>query len=338
MAKTEASDLQSGYWLYRFLPPKAAAYAQLARLDRPIGWQLLFWPCIWGLVLAFYAQNLFLLQSAFPVWPAADFLPVAIAHYHAFSPPGFLLFTALLFLIGAVVMRGAGCTYNDIVDHKIDAQVARTKTRPLPSGRVSRGEALAFMLVQSLLGLLVLLQLPLKAVLLGLCSLFIVALYPFVKRISHWPQAVLGLSFNWGALLGFAAIAQAVSWPSLLLYGGAVCWTIGYDTIYAHQDREDDALIGVHSTARLFGAQTRAALLVFYILAAAGLAGAFWLAGAGLWAFAGIAAAAACLLWQIRRFDMNNAALCLKLFKSNNLVGLLVALPACIGLVCGRIC
>jgi len=334
MAKQDASDLQAGYWLYRFLPQKALAYAQLARLDRPIGWQLLFWPCIWGLALAYYAENLSLRQAAFPLRQEADFLPLAVARYHEFSPLGFLLFAALLFLIGAVVMRGAGCTYNDLVDHKIDAQVARTKTRPLPSGRVSRRAAAAFMLLQCLLGLLVLLQLPRKAVLLGLASLLIVALYPFVKRVSHWPQAVLGLSFNWGALLGFAAVAQAVTWPSLLLYGGAVCWTIGYDTIYAHQDREDDALIGVRSTALLFGAKTRAALRVFYGLAGAAFCGAFWLAGAGLWAFAGLAAAVACLFWQIRRFNMADAALCLRLFKSNNLAGLLIALPACIGLFC----
>lgn len=327
-----AADLRPSYWLYRLLPAKAAAYGQLARLDRPIGRQLLFWPCIWGLLLACYANNLSWRPLRPLSLPKADFLPLAFAHYHTFSVFGFCVFAALLFLIGSVVMRGAGCAYNDIADYKIDAQVARTVTRPLPAGRVSRRQAAAFIALQCFIGLLVLLQMPVFSIILAFCSLGIVALYPFMKRLCDWPQAVLGLAFNWGILVGFSALSGGLAPAAWLLYGGAVCWTIGYDTIYAHQDREYDAMLGMGSTALLFGRRSKAALCALYALMAAGLAGSFWLAGAGLWAFAGIAAAIACLIWQICRFDMDNPALCLALFQSNRRVGFLAAVPAAIGL------
>jgi len=324
------ADLRASYWLYRLLPQWAIGYAQLARLDRPIGWKLLLWPCLWGLLLAYCAQGLTFSSGAMPLHKA-DYLPIALAHYCGFSPLEFFIFNAVLFLIGAIAMRGAGCAYNDIVDYKIDAKVARTATRPLPSGRVSRAQAAGFILLQCFIGLIVLLQMNKFTIALGFCSLLIVALYPFVKRFSNWPQAVLGLAFNWGALVGFAAVSGHLAWSAVLLYGGAVFWTIGYDTIYAHQDREYDALIGVHSTARLFGAHTRFALIILYALTSALFLTAFWLAGAGIAMQAGVILAICLLIYQICRFDMNNPALCLKLFKSNSGVGWVIFIFGCLG-------
>lgn len=326
-----AADLRAAHWLYRILPQKAIAYAQLMRLDRPIGAYLLFWPCIWGLLLGFYACGL-RLSGGSAALPAAHFLPVSAAYYHAFAPLGFFIFAAALFYIGAVLMRGAGCAYNDMADYKIDGQVARTATRPLPSGRVSRAKALGFTAALALSGLPVLLQFNVFTIILTLSSLLIVALYPFVKRFSDWPQAVLGLCFNWGVLVGFAAVAAQLAWPALALYAGAVCWTIGYDTIYAHQDREYDAALGMRSTALLFGRRTRAALVACYALAFAGLFTAFYAVGGGFWPLCGALAAGGCLLWQILRFDMDNPALCLRLFKSNNWAGLVFSAFALIGL------
>jgi 4-hydroxybenzoate polyprenyltransferase len=218
----------------RFAPKAALPYLKLARFDRPIGIFLLAFPCFWSVSLA--ARSI---GDAYPD-------PILL----------------LLFLIGAIVMRGAGCTYNDVVDRDIDAQVARTRTRPLPSGKVTPKAAFVFMVALCLVGLAVLLSFNRFTILLGLGVLPIVALYPFVKRISHWPQAVLGLAFNWGALMGWAPVHGRLDLAPLVLYAGAVCWTIGYDTIYAHQDREDDGLLGVRSTALRFGRATKPWLML----------------------------------------------------------------------------
>ena len=229
-----------------------------------------------------------------------------------------------LFFVGAFVMRGAGCTWNDIADRNLDALVERTRSRPIPAGQVSVPQAAVFLVVQALIGLAVLLQFNRTAVVTGIASLAIVAVYPFMKRITWWPQIVLGLAFSWGALMGFAVTLQRIDATALLLYAGSIAWVIGYDTIYAHQDSEDDALIGIKSTALLFGARTQPALIVFYGLAVAligvalALAGARWPAGIGLAAFA------AHLVWQIIRLEIGDPALCLRIFQSNRDAGLLL--------------
>ena len=221
-------------------------------------------------------------------------------------------------------MRGAGCTWNDITDRDLDARVERTRSRPIPAGQVSVPQALVFLVVQALIGLLVLLQFNRFAVATGIASLVIVAVYPFMKRITWWPQVVLGLAFSWGALMGFAVTLGRIDAPALLLYAGSIAWVIGYDTIYAHQDAEDDAMIGVKSTARLFGARTHQALIVFYSLAVVLIGLAMWLAGAGFAAWLGLAAFAAHLAWQIGRLTVGDPALCLRVFKSNRDAGLLL--------------
>ncbi len=220
-------------------PAGMQPYLRLMRLDRPIGTWLLYWPCVFGLVLGALASD----------------RPFSELHDWWF---------AIIFAIGAVVMRGAGCTYNDIVDRDLDAKVARTRGRPIPSGAVSVKDAWLFLGAQLFLGLLVLIQLNDFAIVLGAASLILVAAYPFMKRVTWWPQAWLGLTFNWGALVGFAAETGRIDWASIMLFSGLFFWTLGYDTIYAHQDKEDDALIGVKSTARLFGARSRDWILGFY--------------------------------------------------------------------------
>ncbi len=236
-------DAPSGHWVYRVLPQSLWPYAQLARWDRPIGWQLLLWPCWWSAALVAGA-------GARPGDGAWSVMPS--------------LWHLVLFLIGAIAMRGAGCTYNDLVDQDIDDQVDRTRSRPLPSGQVTRRQARLFLVLQALVGLAVVLQFNWFSIGLGIFSLLIVAAYPFMKRITDWPQFVLGLAFSWGALMGWAAVEGSLSLAPVLLYIGAILWTIGYDTIYAHQDKEDDALVGVRSTARLFGKHTKTALMVLY--------------------------------------------------------------------------
>src|SRR5216684_5226226 len=230
----------------------------------------------------------------------------------------------VLFVGGAFVMRGAGCTWNDITDRDLDARVERTRSRPIPAGQVSVTQALVFLVVQALVGLAVLLQFNRFAILTGIASLSIVAVYPFMKRITWWPQIVLGLAFSWGALMGFAVTLGRIDATALLLYAGSIAWVIGYDTIYAHQDAEDDALIGIKSTALLFGAHTRPALMVFYGLAVVLIGAALALAGARLSAWIGLGAFAAHLIWQIRRLQISDPALCLRIFKSNRDAGLLL--------------
>jgi 4-hydroxybenzoate polyprenyltransferase len=298
---TEASqhipDARRESLVERFAPAALLPYAQLMRLDRPIGWWLLLLPCWWGMLLAQVEQG------------------------HA--RPDFLF--AILFFIGAVVMRGAGCAGNDIVDRHIDKSVARTKTRPIPSGRVSVTAATAFLVGLSLIGLLVLVQFNRFTILLGIASLGIVAIYPFMKRITYWPQAVLGLAFNWGALVGWSAVQGSLSWSALALYVGGVFWTLGYDTIYAQQDMEDDAIVGVKSTALKFGENAKAWLIGFYAIAIIAFDIAVWLAGGSWISQVGIALAALQAIWQLRSFRPNAPGLALDLFRSNRTFGLLIA-------------
>ena len=311
-AQGRVADAPSGHWVYRALPRAAWPYAQLARWDRPIGWWLLLWPCWWSAALAASAH-------AEPGADIASLLP---------SP-----WILALFLVGAIAMRGAGCTYNDIVDKGIDEQVARTRSRPLPSGQVSRKQAWAFLVAQALTGLLVLVQFNGFAIATGIASLAVVAVYPFAKRFTNWPQLFLGLAFSWGALMGWAVHFGTLATPAFLLYAGAILWTIGYDTIYAHQDKEDDALVGVRSTARLFGARTRQALMILYFGALALFAMAFAAADAPLPAMAGLVAAAVHMTGQIRTLDIDDPDQCLRLFQSNKVLGWLVFL----GLIGGAV-
>jgi 4-hydroxybenzoate polyprenyltransferase len=256
----------------------------------------------------------------------------AAVHVGLFSG-GQLIWHLLLYFIGSVAMRGAGCTYNDLVDEGIDNQVERTRSRPLPSGQVSRRQAWAFLIAQALTGLAVLLQFDSFAVGLGISSLGIVAVYPFAKRVTNWPQLVLGLAFSWGALMGWANEFGDIDGPAVLLYIGSILWVIGYDTIYAHQDKEDDAIVGVRSTARLFGDNTKSWLAALYGGALMCFAVAFAAAQAPVVALAGLIAAGAHLARQIAVLDIDNPDQCLKLFKSNNQVGWLIF----IGLIGGAV-
>jgi 4-hydroxybenzoate polyprenyltransferase len=267
------------------------------RLDRPIGTWLLLWPCWWSLVFA---------------------LETAPATAREWLYLGWLY---VLFGVGAMVMRGAGCTYNDIVDREFDAKVERTRTRPLPSGQVSVRQAIAFMLALLAVGLAILLQLNWYAVALGAASLLLVFTYPLMKRITYWPQFVLGLAFNWGALLGWAAVAGSLGWAPALLYIGGIAWTLGYDTIYAHQDKEDDILVGVKSTALKLGAATRPWLAGFYAAAVALFAAAGIADGLGWPFYAALALGAVQLAWQVADVSLDDSADCLVKFKSNRYFG-----------------
>jgi 4-hydroxybenzoate polyprenyltransferase len=283
-------------WVDTRAPLWARPYLRLSRFDRPIGWWLLLLPCWWSAALA--------------AGIAGDLssLPAVIA----------------LFFVGAVVMRGAGCTWNDIADRRLDARVERTRSRPIPAGQVSVAQAAAFLIAQALVGLAVLLQFNGFAVAVGVSSLAIVAVYPFMKRITYWPQVTLGLAFSWGALMGFAVILARIDMTALTLYAGSIAWVIGYDTIYAHQDAEDDVLVGIKSTALLFGEKTQLALAIFYGLAVLLIGAALAQAGVRWPAWIGLFVFAAHLVWQIRTIRIDNPALCLRLFKSNRDAGLLL--------------
>jgi 4-hydroxybenzoate polyprenyltransferase len=294
------SDSQAAHW-FTALPPRLKPWAQLMRLDRPIGAWLLFWPCVFGLVLGAMAD-----ERSFTEW--RDFYYV------------------LLFGIGTIVMRGAGCAFNDIVDRKYDAQVARTRGRPIPSGAISVGAAAGLVVILCLIGLVILLQLGRFAVGLGAASLLLVIAYPFMKRITWWPQAWLGLTFNWGALLAFAAETGRLDLPDAYLYAGLFFWTLGYDTIYAHQDKEDDALIGVRSTALLLGGDSRKWILRFYAASFTLILAAGFSEHAG-WPFGLLMiAAGAHMLWQVKTLNIASADNCLMLFRANRLTGALIGL------------
>ena len=286
----------TGNWVDRLAPAAFRPYLRLARADRPIGSWLLLLPCWWSSALA------------------------AVAAHTATPNPWHLV----LFAIGTVAMRGAGCTWNDIVDRDIDARVERTRSRPLPSGQVSLGAAVVFLVLQALVGLAVLLQFNGFAIATGLASLVIVAVYPFMKRITWWPQIVLGLAFSWGALMGWAAALGRLDWPAVVLYAGSISWVIGYDTIYAHQDREDDALAGLKSTALLFGERTKPMLAAFFAAAVVLIGIAGFGVGARIAFALGLATFAAHLAWQVVRLDIGDPALCLRLFQSNRDAGLIL--------------
>ncbi len=292
------ADAQKNNWLDRYAPDAVKPYGRLARWDRPIGFWLLFWPCAWGIGLAALAQP----ELGFGWW------------------------TAILMFFGAVLMRGAGCTFNDIVDRDIDMMVARTRSRPIPSGQVTAREALYFLVAQALLASAILFQFNRFTVWAGVASLVLVAIYPFMKRITWWPQFFLGLAFSYGALVGWTSQTGSLSWAPIILYAGTILWVIGYDTIYALQDVEDDALVGVKSTARLFGQNVRPAVAVLY-------SGAFvlWniaslMAGGGL-IFAALSLVAAGLLsWQLYTLDGEQAENPLIRFKNNHYVGIALTL------------
>jgi 4-hydroxybenzoate polyprenyltransferase len=285
-----------GNWVDTLAPAWSRPYLRLARLDRPIGSWLLLLPCWWSTALAAVAA-------------------------HARGPS---LSHLVLFFVGAFAMRGAGCTWNDIVDRDLDASVERTRSRPIPSGQVSAGQAGLFLVLLALIGLGVLIRFNGFTIALGIASLAIVAVYPFMKRITYWPQIVLGLAFSWGALMGWAADFGRLGWPPLLLYIGSISWVIGYDTIYAHQDREDDALIGIKSTALLFGERTKPMLALFYSLAVILLGAAGFSAGGGAVFALGLIAFAAHLGWQIVRLDIADPDNCLAVFKSDRDAGLIL--------------
>ncbi len=295
-ARQALPDALRGHWVDTRAPLAVRPYLKLARIERPIGWWLLLLPCWWSLALAAISQS---------TWPNP---------WHA-----------LLFLIGAVLMRGAGSTFNDIVDRDLDAQVARTRGRPLPSGQLSRKQAAVFMVALSLGGLLVLLQFNRFTVWLGIASLLIVAIYPFMKRITNLPQIVLGFAFSWGGLVGWSATTGSLAAPALLIYAAAVVWTVGYDTVYAMQDIEDDEIAGIKSSARYFGDHSRLAVALCYGVATLLAALAAWLAG-GSWVSAlAVVGFALHLGWQVMRLAACDGQTALMLFRSNKLAGLLLA-------------
>jgi len=288
-------DARPASLVLRLTPDFALPFVQLARLDRPIGWELLLAPC----------------------WQSAALAGLALHR-------GPNLLHLGLFFVGAIAMRGAGCTYNDILDRRLDAGVERTRNRPLPSGRVTVRVAAAFLVLQALVGLAVLLSFNLFSIWLGIASLAIVAVYPLMKRVTSWPQAALGLAFSWGALMGWSATFASLALAPLLLYFSAFCWTIGYDTIYALQDSRDDAIVGIRSTARLFGSRVKLGVGAFYAAAAALAFGAIEAAGGGRVALIGWLAYAAHLAWQTSQADGAGPARALKLFRSNRDAGLIL--------------
>ncbi len=290
------ADAVRDNWVDRFAPGLARPYLRLMRADRPIGTWLLLWPGLWSVALA--------------------------ADYRGEDYPSPWLIA--LFAIGAFVMRGAGCTYNDIVDRDFDDKVARTRSRPIPSGQVSVRQAIAFMAGLFAIGFLILIQFNLFAIFVGIASLVTIAVYPFMKRVTFWPQLFLGFAFNWGALLGWAAVLGTLDPAAFALYAAGISWTIGYDTIYAHQDKDDEALIGVKSTALKFGAATPYWLAGFFAGAIVLMVLAGWLAGAGVFYFTGLAGGAVHLWWQISRLDIDDPDRCLMLFRSNRDFGWLI--------------
>ena len=302
----QVADAVAGNWVDRYAPTRARPYLRLSRADRPIGTWLLLIPCWWGLGAAALSEHSFTLHH---------------------------LWIAVGCAIGAWLMRGAGCTWNDITDRNFDGAVERTRSRPIPSGQVTVRNAVIWMVVQSLVAFCILLTFNWTAIWLGIASLAIVCVYPFAKRFTWWPQVFLGLAFNWGALLAWTAATGSLDWPAVALYAAGIAWTLFYDTIYAHQDKDDDVLIGVRSTARLFGEDTPRWLKWFLVAAVClltlGIVGAaaagtnplqLVLALGGVWAFGWH------LAWQLRRLDIDDPDRCLALFRSNRDAGLIPAL------------
>ncbi|MEP7240150.1 MAG: 4-hydroxybenzoate octaprenyltransferase [Devosia sp.] len=288
------ADAARGNWVDRYAPDGLKPFARLARWDRPIGFWLLFWPCAYGLALAAIA---------------------APAH-------GFNWLALVLMFVGAIAMRGAGCTLNDIVDAELDAQVERTRSRPIPSGQVTRREAALFLLAQLAVGFVILITFNGLTVSLGVLSLLLVAIYPFMKRVTWWPQLFLGLAFSWGALVGWTSQIPSVDPPALVMYLGCILWVIGYDTIYALQDIEDDAMVGVKSTARLFGDRLVSVVTLFYAGAVVCWLAAAAMAGAGKLFLALLIVPAGLLAWQVVTLERGAPANALARFKANHWVGL----------------
>jgi 4-hydroxybenzoate polyprenyltransferase len=285
----------TGNWVDTLAPAPLKPYLRLARLDRPIGSWLLLMPCWWSLGIAGMRAG-------------------------EFPNPWHIV----LFFIGAFAMRGAGCTWNDLVDRDLDGRVERTRSRPIPSGQVSVKQAYAFMLLQMLVGLAVLLQFNFFTILCGFASLSVIVVYPFMKRITYWPQIVLGLAFSWGALMGWPAAFARLDWQPIVLYAGSICWVIAYDTIYAHQDREDDLMVGIKSTALLFCERTKPMLAAFYTAAVILIGWAGLMSDGGGIFLVGLALFAAHLAWQVWTIDIDDPSQCLMLFKSNRDAGLIL--------------
>lgn len=290
------ADAPRGNWVDTWAPRSWRPYLRLARADRPIGTWLLLFPCWWSVALA----------------SVADGRPY----------PNF--WWLVLLAIGAFVMRSAGCAYNDLVDRDLDARVARTRSRPIPSGQITPAQAVWFIVVLGLIGLAVLVQFNTYTIWLAISSLALVLVYPFMKRLTNWPQLVLGLAFNWGALVGWAVVMREVHLPAVLLYFGSVLWTLGYDTIYAHQDKEDDQLLGIKSTALHFGASTPAWVGSFYLGAMLLWSAAAFLAGAHLITFVGLVLVGLHFSWQVATLDIDDPDNCLKRFRSNREAGLVL--------------
>ena len=301
----QVSDAVSGNWVDRIAPRFSRPYLRLSRADRPIGTWLLLLPCWWGLGLAILADGQF---ASHDVW---IFVSCAI---------------------GAFLMRGAGCTWNDITDRKIDGAVERTRSRPIPSGQVTVTQAVIWMILQAGIAALILFSYNMSAIILGFASLALVAIYPFAKRFTWWPQAFLGLAFNWGALMIYVAHSGVLRIEAVLLYAAGIIWTLFYDTIYAHQDREDDALIGVKSTARLFAERTPTWLFGFSVLSSILMGLAIFLACSERGTLSTLIAILAVpafwmhLRWQMRRFDAHDPVRLMMLFRSNRDAGLIVVL------------
>ena len=293
-SRTAVADSTPNNWVDRIAPAGWRPYLRLARLDRLIGAWLLLFPCWWAVSLA----------------AVADRRP---------TPNLWFLF---LFMAGAFLMRGSGCAYNDYIDRDIDAKVARTANRPIPSGQVSANQAFMFACVLACLAFLVLIQFNWFTIELGIASLALVFAYPFMKRVTNWPQFVLGLAFNWGALVGWTAVKGSLGWPAALLYGGSVCWTIGYDTIYAHQDKDDDRALGLKSTALRFGENTPSWIGAFYGAAVVLWLAAGFMAGAHLIFVTAVVLVSLQLSWQVVTLDTNDARNCLRRFRSNRDVGI----------------
>ena len=289
------TDIRSTIWLDRVIPEFCRPYLRLARLDRPIGIWLLLFPCWWSVILASTAHN--------------QYLDVQLM---------------LLFALGAIVMRGAGCTINDILDRNIDAQVERTRSRPLPSGQISLRQAMIFLALLLTIGLIILLQFNTLSILLGAVSVVLIIMYPMMKHITWWPQLFLGLTFNWGALLGWTAQTNSLALPAILLYAGCITWTIGYDTIYAHQDKEDDQRIGIKSTALLLGHHSHYWITGFYSMSMILwlLAGLF--SGLGIGFGGSLCAVAVLFFQQLRHWNPDDPNDCLERFRTNRLVGLVL--------------
>ncbi len=291
--------------MQELLPQPLKPYGLLARLDRPIGTWLLLLPCWWGLTLAWVDFN----TNGTGPHPALPFPPLTFL---------------LLFTVGSLVMRGAGCTWNDITDRDFDGKVARTALRPIPAGDVSLRQAYTFLVLQLFTGLVILLQFNPTTILIGASALVLVAAYPFMKRITYWPQAWLGLTFNWGILVGWSSLHAGVAPQALVLYAAGIFWTLGYDTIYAHQDKEDDALIGVKSTALRLGDASRLWIGGFYTATIVLIGVAGYMANLGLGFWVGLAIAAGHLAWQVRSADFADPSVCIRLFKSNRDFGFIV--------------